>query len=95
MNHYIFFSLSHLLSLNKNEEADKVYADLKQAGFEVLYDDRDLSAGEKFADADLIACPIRLVISAKTLSNQQIELKKRNSDKLELINLDKLVTHLQ
>ena len=84
----------HLLSLNKNEEADQVYNNLKQAGFEVLYDDRDLSAGEKFTDADLISCPIRLVLSNKTLSNQQIELKKRNSEHLELINLNQIISRL-
>ncbi len=85
----------HLLSLNKNKEADRVYNDLKEAGFEVLYDDRDLSAGEKFTDADLIACPIRLVVSNKTLDSHQIEVKKRNSAELELVNLDQIVKYLQ
>jgi prolyl-tRNA synthetase len=58
----------HLLSLNQNEEADKLYDELTSLGLEVLYDDRQgVSAGEKFADSDLIGCPYRLVVSEKTL----------------------------
>ncbi|MFA6416994.1 MAG: aminoacyl--tRNA ligase-related protein [Patescibacteria group bacterium] len=75
----------HLLSLGENEKADKIYNDLQKEGVEVLYDDRDLSAGEKFADADLIGCPYRLVISKKSLENGGLELKRRNEKEVSII----------
>ena len=63
----------HLISLQQNEEAEKLYNNLSANGIEILYDDRlGLSAGEKFADADLIACPYRLVLSAKTLEHSKV-----------------------
>jgi len=70
-------------------EAEKFYADLEKNGVEVLYDDRgDKSAGEKFADADLIGIPYRLVISGKTMEKNCLEIKKRDSDKAELVRLE-------
>lgn len=78
----------HLLSLNQNETADKVYADLVAAGVEVLYDDRDLSAGEKFADSDLIGCPYRVIISSKSIASGGAELKKRHSQESEIISFE-------
>ena len=57
--------------------AEKVYNDLKEAGIEVLLDARDNRAGEKFADADLVAAPIRLIVSQKNLAQNQIEVKYR------------------
>jgi prolyl-tRNA synthetase len=77
---------------SNKKEADKLYARLQQQGIEVLYDEReDAGAGEKFAEADLIGCPIRLVISDKTLVDNSVEYKKRNEDKTELIKIDKLI----
>ncbi len=85
---------AHLLSLNQNEKAEELYKNLGQAGIEVLYDDREISAGEKFADADLIGCPLRLVISKKTLKEDSIELKKRGSDDVEIIKIKDLINIL-
>ena len=85
----------HLLSLNENEEAGKVYESLQKAGVEVLYDDRDLSAGEKFADADLIGCPYRVVISRKSLAAGGLEVKKRAEDTASIIPLTELVNYVQ
>ena len=85
----------HLLSLNETEEADKVYANLQVAGIEVLYDDRDLSAGEKFADADLIGCPYRVVISKKSLAAGGAEVKKRAEDGAKIVSLTELVNYVQ
>ncbi len=82
----------HLLSLNVNEEADKIYETLTAAGLEVLYDDRDLSAGEKFADADLIGCPYRLVLSKKSLASGGLELKARSGTQEEIISVDNLIS---
>lgn len=85
----------HLLSLKENEAAEKIYQDLRSQGIEVLYDDRDLQAGEKFADADLIGCPYRVVVSKKTLEVGGVEIKKRSEEKSELISLEKLTTILR
>lgn len=86
----------HLLSLNQNKEADKIYQNLATTGIEVLYDDReDISAGEKFAGADLIGCPYRLVVSAKTLKTNSVELKKRSSEKFELLKIEELAKKLK
>ncbi|MDM8562732.1 His/Gly/Thr/Pro-type tRNA ligase C-terminal domain-containing protein [Candidatus Marithioploca araucensis] len=85
----------HLISINKNEEAEKIYRELEQSGIEVLFDDReDVAPGEKFADADLIGCPYRLVVSAKTLKEDSVEIKRRDSDKTKLIEIGKLIKNL-
>lgn len=60
--------------------AEKIYNDLKRDGVEVLLDNRDARAGEKFADADLIAAPIRLIVSTKNLDKDVIEVKYRVND---------------
>lgn len=79
----------HLIAIGDTKnEADKVYEELTEKGIEVLYDDRDVSTGEKFADADLIGLPYRLVISAK--NNGKIELKKRSEEKTELVDITSL-----
>ncbi|MBM4401684.1 MAG: proline--tRNA ligase [Candidatus Cloacimonetes bacterium] len=85
----------HLLAIGEQKEvykgADTLYQQLLDRGVEVLYDDRvDVSAGEKFADADLIGIPIRLVLSEKTLAKNSGEIKMRNEDKTELVSVDKL-----
>ncbi len=86
----------HLISLKQNDEAEKIYQELILAGFDVLYDDRDeLSAGEKFADADLIGCPVRLVLSAKTLSDNKIEIKLRKEDDVKMVEIKDLITYLK
>jgi len=90
---------AHLIRLTTNNKrfttfADKIYNSLQKLGVEVLYDDReDLSAGEKFKDADLIGIPYRLVISEKT--NGKIEVKKRDSDKVKLVGEKELTRLLQ
>ncbi len=75
-------------------EADKIYRQLLDAGVEVLYDDRDQSAGAKFADSDLIGIPTRIVVSPKTLAQQSVELKKRSSDEHQLIKISGLPAEL-
>ncbi|MEK7121850.1 MAG: aminoacyl--tRNA ligase-related protein [Patescibacteria group bacterium] len=85
----------HLISLEQNEAADKIYDELQNSGVEVLYDDReDKTAGEKFADADLIGCPIRIVVSKKTLEKDSVELKLRNEKEAKLVFLDKLASSI-
>ena len=58
--------------------ADKLYADLQAAGVEVLYDDRNISAGSMFSDADLLGIPVRVVVSPKTLERAAIEISYRD-----------------
>jgi prolyl-tRNA synthetase len=83
----------HLVELPDGKNADEIYAKLKNAGFAVLWDDRDLVAGQKFADADLIGTPVRLVVSGKT--KEKIEWKNRNSDKTELLSLAETINRLK
>jgi prolyl-tRNA synthetase len=81
----------HLVRLGVNEktleEADKIYADLRKKGVEVLYDDRDARPGEKFNDSDLIGIPVRFVVSDKTVEQDKIEVKYRTSADSELLSL--------
>ncbi|MBN2500067.1 MAG: proline--tRNA ligase [Anaerolineales bacterium] len=68
----------HLVALKGGEEqADKLYQELMDAGFEVLYDDRAETPGVKFNDADLIGVPIRLTVSKRSLEQDGVELKLR------------------
>jgi prolyl-tRNA synthetase len=74
--------------------ADDLYKELTDKGIEVLYDDRDARAGEKFADADLYGIPHRIVVSAKTLAEDKLEYKARKSDTTELLAKGALMTKL-
>jgi len=69
--------------------AEKIYKDLSKK-FDVLYDDRRESPGVKFADADLIGIPIRIVVSEKTLEQNSVEIKKRGEEKSCLIKSSEL-----
>jgi len=86
----------HLIGLNLEDadvknHANKVYQELTNAGFEVLFDDRvGVSAGEKFGDADLMGMPIRLVVSAK--NGEKIELKERAKPESNLVDLSAIIT---
>lgn len=86
----------HLIALdNTKRESDDLYNRLIKSSNDVLYDDReDKAAGEKFADADLIGCPIRLVVSEKTLEKESLELKKRKEKDSKLIKLTNLANIL-
>lgn len=73
------------------EQADGLYDALTSQGCLVLYDDRDLRAGEKFADADLMGIPFRAVISPKTGGN--VELKSRTGSSAVLMTTDEVLQH--
>jgi len=91
----------HLLALGSSKkkienkikkEAEKIYQTLQKNGLDVLYDDRDKkTAGEKFADADLIGCPIRIIISERTLAKNSVEVKKRTKKDAKLIKINKIL----
>jgi prolyl-tRNA synthetase len=84
----------HLIALSSNDEkenkkifdkSEKIYSELSEMGVDVLFDDRkEKSAGEKFAESDLIGIPVRLVVSQK--SGAKIEFKKRSELKAELVD---------
>lgn len=84
----------HLLNVGKKsvDQAQKVYEALQKAGFSILYDDREISAGEKFAEADLIGISVRLVVSDKT--GDKIELKERAKTDIELLSQSELIDWL-
>lgn len=84
---------AHLISLKQDESAKKLYQELTTAGIEVLFDDRDVSAGQKFADSDLLGIPCRLVISGKT--EGKVEFKQRQSAETELVATADLLSRLK
>jgi prolyl-tRNA synthetase len=90
----------HLLSIAADsadvaESADRLYANLTDSGYEVLYDDRAERAGVKFNDADLIGIPWRATVSPKTLSLDSVELKKRSAEERHMVPLPDLEVMLR
>lgn len=86
----------HLIALGKKgeesfAEAESLYATLTESGIEVLFDDRDAGAGEKFADADLLGIPHRIVVSKKTLAEGKYEYKMRAGGDASLLAKDEVV----
>jgi prolyl-tRNA synthetase len=85
----------HIVTLdNKVEESKKLYMELTNRGLDVLWDDRDISAGGKFADADLIGIPHRIVISNKTTEMNLLEYKNRSSSEPERLSEADLIKKL-
>ncbi len=85
----------HLICLSSKqaatrEAADKLYAELTKTGIEVLYDDREAPAGEKFADADLLGLPDRVVVSDKTVAANKVEFKERGEEAARLVSEEEL-----
>ncbi len=90
----------HLVEIaDENSEVRKaslrVYTMLKNRGIEVLFDDRDLRAGEKFKDSDLIGIPLRLIVSKKTLSDSLYEVKERKSAEISMIKENNLYDFIE
>ena len=76
---------AHLVELPGARDTKGIYKKLIDSGVDVLWDDRDIGAGEKFADADLIGIPVRLVLSKET--GAKVEWKDRNSEKTQLMSI--------
>jgi prolyl-tRNA synthetase len=90
----------HILALGDTDEvkkeADDLYQKLQSKNIEVLYDDREgLSAGEKFADADLLGMPIRVVVSTRSLKDGGVEVKKRTEEKGAIMSASDFVSSLE
>ncbi|HTD63305.1 MAG TPA: proline--tRNA ligase [Verrucomicrobiae bacterium] len=84
---------AHVIALPVNDDdvrtrAEALVAELEKRGVEVLYDDRDESAGVKFADADLIGIPLRVTVSKRNLKENAVELKLRSASDSEMVPLD-------
>jgi prolyl-tRNA synthetase len=72
----------HLVAIGNAESAERaaaeeLYATLSEGGIEVLFDDRDLGPGEKFADAELLGCPVRLTVGRRALESGEVEVQLR------------------
>ncbi len=68
--------------------ADRLYQELQQTGLDVLYDDRDAGPGEKFADAELLGCPVRLTVGRRTLAAGEIEVQIRRGRESRAVPVD-------
>ncbi|MCB0337697.1 MAG: proline--tRNA ligase, partial [Bdellovibrionales bacterium] len=90
----------HLVGLNLEDaeiaaQVEQVYQNLKEADVEVLYDDRELRAGEKFSDADLLGMPYRITVSKRALNEGQAEVTIRKSKETSKVPLESLVQHIK
>lgn len=89
---------AYLVRIGEGEEvakaADDLYKKLQDKGIEVLYDDRDARPGEKFADADLLGIPHRIVVSEKTIAKGAFEYKARHSTESEQGDADFLLAKI-
>jgi len=87
----------HLVTFGKNEnifrEAESLYYDLKNAGIEVLFDDRDAGPGQKLNDADLMGMPYRIVVSEKSAENGGVEITKRESGDTEYVDPARVIAY--
>jgi len=87
----------HLVSLAKQatdevgQQAETLYRKLRQAGLEVLFDDRKESPGVKFADADLVGIPWRVTVSSRSLKSGGVEVKQRRAAEREIVALNQIV----
>lgn len=87
----------HLLVLGRDKDgeaykiAEKIYQALLTSKVEVLFDDREASAGEKFTDSDLIGIPMRVVVSDKSLEKGGVELKERKADTSEILTVEEII----
>ena len=89
----------YLMNIGKGkdviEQAEKLYAQLQEQGYEVLFDDRKESPGVKFNDADLLGIPIRLAVSSRTLRENSVEVKLRQEKEKQMVKLDDFNQTLQ
>ena len=72
-----------------HEVAERLYGELRESELEVLYDDRESSAGEKFADAELVGCPLRLTVGKRTVESGEVEAQVRRGRETQTLPLDR------
>ena len=83
----------HICAMNLDKEgvrevADTLYENLQNAGVEVIYDDRSVSAGNKFSDADLLGVPVRVVVSPRNLKESVVEVSTRDKSLMEKVPVE-------
>ena len=88
-------AMSILSNPDIKDAAEKIYAELEEAGIEVLYDDRGLSAGVQFAEADLMGIPLRLIVAPRAFAEGKVEYKIRGTKESGLIPLEEVKTFVQ
>ena len=76
------------------KKSDEIYEELLSRGIEVLYDDRDVQPGQKFADSELIGIPFRITVSDRLLSEDRYELTTRKNSEKILLTRDELLAKL-
>lgn len=89
----------HLIQIGDSpavaKAAQNLYRDLQKQSVEVLYDDRDKSPGEKFAESDLMGIPVRIVVSERTLEKNSVEIKKRDKNEVKLCSIKSFLSSLK
>ncbi len=90
----------HLITVNESDEltrtaARKLYDQLTQEGFEVLYDNRNERAGVKFNDADLVGIPLQVILGERNLKNGLVDFKTRRDGKSELVKLEEAISFVK
>ena len=90
----------HLCAMRADDKnvkayADSLYNDLQKAGIEVIYDDRQVSAGFMFSDADLLGVPVRVVVSPRNMKNSVIELSTRDKSVKESVPTENAVQRIK
>ncbi len=89
----------HLITAGNDENVlkagEEIYQKLQNAGVEVLFDDRDASAGEKFNDSDLIGIPLRVVVGKRSLEAGEVEIKERRDEKTKMVKIENIVEELK
>lgn len=87
--------LVHLIDLKQTDEAKEIYETLKKQNIDVLWDDREASAGEKFAEADLIGCPVRVLVSSRSIQSGGVEVKLRTESEGKIVSIEKLIEYIK
>jgi prolyl-tRNA synthetase len=90
----------HLVGLGRpgtpeHDLAERLYSDLGEAGFDVLYDDREASPGEKFVEAELLGCPLRVVAGKRSISSGELEVQVRRGLEARTVPLDSAASALR
>lgn len=85
----------YLIDLTNSKDGEQLYQQLTNKGYDVLFDDRELPAGSKFVEADLIGIPVRVVISPKTKADNAVEIKLRTEEKATILPQKDLTASLE
>jgi prolyl-tRNA synthetase len=86
----------HLVQMRGTEaEAEQLYTELRAAGIDVLFDDRDESPGVKFNDADLIGAPLRITVGKRALQQGGVELKRRSENERRIVQMGDVVATIR